>query len=106
MCPAFPAPAGRKGCRVRTAEGLQDSLILISEPFLVLPPEVKKVVQARLVPVGSLVITHPLAGTCFRRLISRLRQYRTATVLKVIIGAMPVVRRVAKPFWSSLPERY
>jgi hypothetical protein len=29
-------------------------LILISEPFLVLPPEVKKVIQARAVPVGSL----------------------------------------------------
>ncbi len=27
-------------------------------------------------------------------------------MLKVIVGEMPVVRRVAKPFWSSLLERY
>src|SRR5215212_4902019 len=52
------------------------------------------------------VITHPLTGTCFWCKISRLRQYRTATALKVIIAEMPVVRRVAKPFCSSLLERY
>src|SRR5215211_4500605 len=52
------------------------------------------------------VITHPLAGTCFWCKISRLHQYGTATALKVIIGEMPMVRRVAKPVWSSLLERY
>ena len=52
------------------------------------------------------VITHPLAGACFRCKISRLRQYRTATALKVIIAEAPVVRQVAKPFWPSLLERY
>ena len=52
------------------------------------------------------VITHPLTGTCFWCKISRLRQYRTATELIVIITEMPVVRRVAKPFCSSLLERY
>ena len=36
----------------------------------------------------------------------RLRQYRTATALKVMIGEMPVVRRVAKPFGSFLLESY
>src|SRR3954466_15341402 len=55
---------------------------------------------------GVGVITHPLASTCFWRQISRLGQYRTATTLKVIVGEMPVVRRVAKPFWLSLLERY
>src|SRR5215211_2636554 len=52
------------------------------------------------------VITHPLTGTCFWCKLSRLRQYRTATALKVIIAEMPVVRRVAKPFCSPLLERY
>src|SRR5687768_10884020 len=52
------------------------------------------------------VITHPLTSTCFWCKISRLRQYRTATALKVIIAEMPVVRRVAKPFCSPLLERY
>src|SRR5215211_4120635 len=52
------------------------------------------------------VITHPLAGTCFRCKISRLRQYRTAAALKVIINEMPVMRRGAKPFVSSLLESY
>src|SRR3954468_3604759 len=52
------------------------------------------------------VITHPLTGTCFWCKISRLRQYRTATALRVNIVEMPVVRRVAKPFCSSLLERY
>ena len=52
------------------------------------------------------VIPHPLSGTCFCREISPLRQYRAAAALKVIVGEMPVVRQVAKPFWSSLLERY
>lgn len=52
------------------------------------------------------VITHPLTGTCFWCKISRLRQYRTATALKVIIDEMPVVWRGAKPFVSSLLESY
>src|SRR4051812_34084362 len=48
----------------------------------------------------------PLTGTCFRCQISNLRQYRTAATLKVIVGQIPVVRPVAKPFWSPLLERY
>ena len=58
------------------------------------------------IPVPLYVIPHPLSGTCFCREISPLRQYRAAAALKVIVGEMPVVRRVAKRFWSSLLERY
>src|SRR6185295_16402023 len=56
--------------------------------------------------IDNVVITHPLGGTCFGREISRLRQYQTATALKVMIGEMSVVPRVAKPFGSSLLESY
>src|SRR4051794_18052624 len=48
------------------------------------------------------VITHPLPGTCLWCKISGLRQYRAAVALKVIVGEIPVVRPVAKPFWSPL----
>src|SRR3954454_23863347 len=52
------------------------------------------------------VITHPLTRTCLRCRISSLRQYRAAVALKVIVGEIPVVRSVARPFWSPLLERY
>src|SRR3954471_2695630 len=42
--------------------------------------------------MAKTVITHPLTGTCFWCKISRLRQYRTATALKVNIVEMPVGR--------------
>src|SRR4051794_16442340 len=54
----------------------------------------------------SAVITHPLTGPCLCCQISNLRQYRAAVALKVIVGEMPVVQPVAKPFWSPLLERY
>src|SRR4051812_48663996 len=52
------------------------------------------------------VITHPLTRTCLRCRISSLRQYRAAVALKVIVGEIPVMRSVARPFWSPLLERY
>src|SRR3954470_6356270 len=53
-----------------------------------------------------LVITHLLTRTCLRCRISSLRQYRAAVALKVIVGEIPVVRSVARPFWSPLLEPY
>src|SRR5215210_3773397 len=52
------------------------------------------------------VITHALTRTCLCCHISSLRQYRAAVALKVIVGEIPVVRPVAKSFWSPLLERY
>src|SRR3954463_9239216 len=55
---------------------------------------------------SRIVITHPLTRTGLRCRISSLRQYRAAVALKVIVGEIPVVRSVARPFWSPLLERY